>query len=147
MNVKVEISAEYSPPHAVIYTNELTSEIQRAMDVLGKEDAPVTAQQGDRIMVLQADDIYMVRVEGGQTVLYGKKESYYYTKRLYEVADRLGNGFMQISKSTLVNLSFLSSVEAGFNGTLLLYLKNGLKDYVSRKYLPAFKQYLGIGGK
>ena len=54
---------------------------------------------------------------------------------------------MQISKSTLVNLSYLDSIEAGFNGTLLLKLKNGCKDYVSRKYLPEFKKYLwSVGG-
>ena len=28
--------------------------------------------------------------------------------------------------------------------TLLLKLKNGCKDYVSRKYLPEFKKYLGL---
>ena len=51
---------------------------------------------------------------------------------------------MQISKSTLVNLAYMDSVEAGFNGTLLLKLKNGCKDYVSRTYLPKFKKYLGL---
>ena len=31
-----------------------------------------------------------------------------------------------------------------FGGIMLLVLKNGCKDYISRKYLPAFKKYLGI---
>ena len=65
-------------------------------------------------------------------------------KRLSEMQQQLGAGFMQISKSTLVNLSYMSNVEAGFSGTLLLKLKNGCKDYVSRKYLPEFKKYLGL---
>ena len=56
----------------------------------------------------------------------------------------LGRGFMQISKQTIINLSYIKSVEAGFSGTLLLKLKNGLSDYVSRKYLPELKKYLGI---
>ena len=51
---------------------------------------------------------------------------------------------MQISKTTLVNLSYMDSIEPGFSGTLLLKLKNGSKDYVSRKYLPEFKKYLGL---
>ena len=62
----------------------------------------------------------------------------------YELASQLGKGFMQISKSTLVNLSYLDSIEPGFSGTMLLKLKNGNKDYVSRTYLPAFKKYLGL---
>jgi two-component system response regulator LytT len=30
------------------------------------------------------------------------------------------------------------------SGMMLLKLKNGMKDYVSRKYLPSLKNYLGI---
>ncbi len=65
-------------------------------------------------------------------------------KRLYSYEEQLGGGFMRISKSTLVNLSFIDSVEPSFNGMMHLRLKNGCKDYISRKYLPAFKKYLGI---
>ena len=43
-----------------------------------------------------------------------------------------------------VNLSYLDSIEPGLGGTMLLKLKNGCKDYVSRKYLPDFKRYLGL---
>jgi DNA-binding LytR/AlgR family response regulator len=38
----------------------------------------------------------------------------------------------------------MDSIEPGFSGTLLLKLRNGNKDYVSRKYLPEFKRYLGL---
>ncbi len=36
------------------------------------------------------------------------------------------------------------SIEPGFSGTLLLKLKNGCRDYVSRTYLPKFRKYLGL---
>ena len=51
---------------------------------------------------------------------------------------------MRISKATLVNLSYMDSIEPGFGGTLLLKMKNGCKDYVSRTYLKEFKKYLGL---
>ena len=38
---------------------------------------------------------------------------------LYEMQQQLGAGFMQISKSTLVNLSYMSNVEAGFSLSLI----------------------------
>ena len=95
-------------------------------------------------MILKPMEIYMVRVENTETILYGEKKKYRSRKRLYELALQLGKGFMQISKSTLVNLSYLDSIEPGFSGTVLLKLKNGSKDYVSRTYMPAFKQYLGL---
>lgn len=145
MKVSIDISAEYKEPFAVIHTDKVTPEIQRVIDVLGTSETPVTAFQNEEdIVVLQPKDIYMIRVEDGDTMIYGAKQQYRSRKRLYELAEQLGKQFMQISKTTLINLSYMDSIEPGFSGTLLLKLKNGSKDYVSRKYLPEFKKYLGL---
>lgn len=145
MKVNVDISSEYKEPYAVIYTSEVTEDIQRMIDILGSKDSPVIALQSNGDMViLQPSEIYMVRVESGETMIYTEKKSYRSRKRLYEVGQQLGKQFMQISKSTLVNLSYMDSIEPGFSGTLLLKLKNGCKDYVSRTYLSEFKKYLGL---
>lgn len=98
----------------------------------------------NNMVILQPKDVYMIRVEDGETIIYGAKQTYHSRKRLYEIGQQLGNQFMQISKATIVNLSYMDSIEPGFSGTLLLKLKNGSKDYVSRKYLPEFKKYLGL---
>ena len=145
MKVNIDISAEYKEPFAVIHTDKVTDEIQRMVDIFSNSETPITALQNEEdIVVLQPKDIYMVRVENGDTVIYGAKQKYRSRKRLYELADQLGKQFMQISKTTLINLSYMDSIEPGFSGTLLLKLKNGDKDYVSRKYLPEFKKYLGL---
>ncbi len=145
MKVKIDISAEYKEPFAVIHTDKVTDEISRIVDVLSTSETPVTALQNEEdIVILQPKDIFMVRVENGDTVIYGAKQQFRSRKRLYELAEQLGKQFMQISKTTLVNLSYMDSIEPGFSGTLLLKLKNGNKDYVSRKYLPEFKKYLGL---
>ena len=145
MKVNIDISAEYKEPFAVIHTDKVTGEIQRMIDIFSNSETPITALQNEEdIVVLQHKDIYMVRVENGDTVIYGAKQKYRSRKRLYELADQLGKQFMQISKTTLINLSYMDSIEPGFSGTLLLKLKNGCRDYVSRKYLPEFKKYLGL---
>ena len=145
MKVSIDISAEYKEPFAVIHTDKVTAEIQRAVDMLGTNETPVTAFRNEEdIVVLKPDEVYMVRVEDGDTIIYGAKSRYRSRRRLYELSEQLGSKFMQISKTTLVNLSYMDSIEPGFSGTLLLKLKNGSKDYVSRKYLPEFKKYLGL---
>ena len=145
MKVNIDISAEYKEPYAVIHTDEVTDEIKRIVDLFSSNETPVTALQNeDEIVVLKPQEIYMVRIEGGDTVIYGEKQKYRSRKRLYELADVLGKQFMQISKTTLINLSYIDSIEPGFSGTMLMKMKNGNKDYVSRKYLPEFKNYLGL---
>ena len=145
MKVSIDLSAEYKEPYAVIHTDKVTDEITRIIDIFSNNDTPVTALQNEEeIVVLKPDEIFMVRIEGGDTVIYGDKQKYRSRKRLYELAEILGKKFMQISKTTLINLSGIDSIEPGFSGTMLLKLKNGNKDYVSRKYLPDFKRYLGL---
>lgn len=146
MKVNIDISPDYDEPYVVIYTNQVTDEIQRIADIFsGSSITMITATQNEEdLIVLRPDEIYMVRIENGETVIYGKEQKYYSRKRLYELQQQLGRQFMQISKSTLVNLSYMESIEPGFSGTLLLKLKNGCKDYVSRKYLSMFKKYLGL---
>ena len=144
MQVKIEVSPDHTPPRAVIYTDRITPEIQRALDILQAKDAPVLAERNGRTFLLAGPEICMVRVVDGETRLYTEKEEFSTRKRLYELLDQLGGGFMQISKSCIVNLSCVESVEAGFGGGLLLKMKNGLSDYVSRKYLPDLKNYLGL---
>lgn len=145
MKVNIDISAEYKEPYAVIHTDRVTDEIRRIVDLLGSNETPVTALQNEEeIVVLKLQEIYMVRIEGGDTVIYGEKQKYRSRKRLYELAEILGKQFMQISKTTLINLSYIDSIEPGFSGTMLMKMKNGNRDYVSRKYLPEFKRYLGL---
>ena len=145
MKVSIDISPEYKEPFAVIHTDKVTGDIQRMIDIFSSSETPVTALMNEEdIIVLQPREIYMVRVEEGDTIIYGQKLRFRSKKRLYELSSQLGKQFMQISKTTLINLSYMDSIEPGFSGTLLLKLKNGCKDYVSRKYLPEFKKYLGI---
>lgn len=145
MKVNVELSSEYKNPYAIVYTDKVTDEIQRMIEIFSANKTPITALKNeDSTVILQPEEIYMVRVEAGDTMIFCEKQKYRSRKRLYEIEQQLGKQFMQISKSTLVNLVYLDSIEAGFNGTLLLKLKNGCKDYVSRTYLPKFKKYLGL---
>ena len=112
MKVSVDISAEYKEPYAVIYTDKVTDEIQRMIDIFSTSETPITALQNEEdLIVLQPKEIFMVRVEDGDTIIYGEKNKYRSRKRLYEIGQQLGKQFMQISKTTLINLSYMDSIE------------------------------------
>ena len=145
MKVEIKVLPEAKEPYAVIYASEITPEIRRAVALLEKEIPDVIpVKENDSIIVLRPDEIYMVRVENEKTVVYTKTKRYNGGKRLYEFEEILGKGFMRISKGTLANLHYLDYVESTLGGLLLLVLKNGCKECISRKFLPAFKQYLGL---
>ena len=84
MKVNIDISAEYKEPYAVIHTDKVTDEIRRIVDLFSSNETPVTALQNEEeIVVLKLQEIYMVRIEGGDTVIYGEKQKYRSRKRLY----------------------------------------------------------------
>lgn len=144
MKVDIEISSEVQQPYAIIYTAEVTKEIRDAVIALENNYHVITASDHDKIVILNPDEIYMARVENEQVVLYGEKRQFLSNKRLYQIAAQLGRDFIQISRFTIVNLRFIDSVRPSFNGLMHISLKNGETDYISRKYLPGFKEYLGL---
>jgi DNA-binding LytR/AlgR family response regulator len=143
MKVNVELSKQYHPPYIVIYTDEINDEVQQVIDMFTSPN-PLVANKEGRMHVLKVDEIYMITVEDGKTIIYTYNDKYVSKKRLKNFDKLLGKGFMQISKQTIINLSYLDLIEASFNGAFLLKLKNGLSDYVSRKYFPQLKEYLGL---
>lgn len=145
MKVELQISESIDEPYAVIHTNKMTAEIQQILEIFQTPGNVITVSDNDQLIVLEPSEIYMLRMEDERLNVYCQQKKYISNKRLYEMEKLLGNGFMRISKSTLINLKQISRVESSFHGAMLVILKNGNKDYISRKYLPAFKQYLGIG--
>lgn len=144
MQTRLELSPKIKEPYAVIHAREMTGEVQRAFTLLQSQEAIVTAEERGKTFVVGTDEIFMICVENGKSMLHVRGKQLVSPKRLYELETLLGGGFMRISKTTLVNLKQLDSVESSFKGTMYLRLKNGEGDYISRTYLPAFKQYLGL---
>ena len=144
MKVRIQISDEYMDPEAEIRASRMTEAVEAAVDFLQSPNRVLTVYSEDRMVVLKAAEIYVAKVENERTILYTKGHSYISGKRLYELQKLLGNKFMRISKSVLVNLNYLDHVEAEFGGMMLLTMKNGSREYVSRHYLPEFRKYLGL---
>lgn len=144
MKVSLEIASEHTEPHAVIYANEISSEITQLIHLIEKEEKPIIVEKDDKQIVLTAEEIFMVRIEEGKAVIYLENQSYYSRDRLYEIQNKLGKGFIQISKQTIIKLSAIKHIEPGFSGHFVVNMKNDLKDTVTRKYLPDLKRYLGL---
>ncbi len=144
MRVELQISEDIDEPYAVIHSNKMTTEIQQILEMFQTPGNVITVSDNDQFIVLDPSEIYMLRMEDERLNVYCEQKKYISGKRLYEMEKILGSGFMRISKSTLINLKQISRVESSFHGAMLVILKNGNKDYISRKYLPDFKKYLGI---
>ena len=144
MKVEIKLIEGLEESYAVIYTELIDEEIQNIVSIIDNSTGVVTAFNNERIIVLKESDIYVIRVEDKKTMIYCKDKQYISKKRLCELEKTLKSSSMKISKTTLINLKYIEGIEAAFGGMMLLIMKNGVKDYVSRRYLPDLKKYLGI---
>ena len=151
MKVQLFVSKDYKESRADIYTDKLTENIQKAILLLenGQLDNHDTnsilpVKNGSDIILLDFEDIYMIRVEQKQTKVYDDKNEFIIKKALYKIEDNLDSDFVRISKSTIVNLRKIRRVAPSLKGMMFIELENGLKDNISRKYLSDFKKALDL---
>ena len=155
MKVNLFVSKDLEEPYAEIYTDALTDNIQKAMVLLENETEAETEEgmndnsilavkKGQDIVLLDFEDIFMIRVEEKQTKVYTENKDYLVKKPLYQIEENLDSNFVRVSKATIVNLRKIKRVAPSLRGMMFIELKNGLKDNISRKYLSDFKEALDL---
>ncbi|WP_407378371.1 LytTR family DNA-binding domain-containing protein [Methanobrevibacter sp.] len=146
MKVDLFFSRDIKEPYAEIHTNELSDNIQKAINLLEDESANsmIAVKKGKDITFLKFDEIYMFRVEDKQVKVYTENDNFQVKKALYQIEEMLDSSFIRISKSTIINLDKIDRVAPSLKGMMFIMLKNGLKDNISRKYLPEFKKSLDL---
>ena len=153
MKVNLFVSKDLEEPYAEIYTDALTDNIQKAMVLLENEDeyeeeigdnSILAVKKGQDIVLLDFEDIFMIRVEDKQNKVYTEDKDYLVKKPLYQIEENLDSNFVRVSKTTIVNLRKIKRVAPSLRGMMFIELKNGFKDNISRKYLSDFKSALDL---
>lgn len=146
MKVNLFVSRDIDEPHADIHTNELTDNVTKAISILESDESNdmIAVKKGSDIAFLEFDEIFMFRVEDKQVKVFTQDREYLIKKPLYQVEEQLSGDFVRISKTTIINLRKIERVAPSLKGMMFIELKNGLKDNISRKYLPDFKNALDL---
>ena len=156
MKVQLFVSKDLEEPYAEIYTYVLTDNIQKAMVLIENENEEedkegindnnsiLAVKKGQDIVLLDFEDIFLIRVEDKQTKVFTENKDYLIKKPLYQIEENLDSNFVRVSKTTIVNLRKIKRVAPSLRGMMFIELKNGLKDNISRKYLSDFKNALDL---
>ena len=125
---------------------ELTPSIQAAIELLQQKENPLlTGTANNKIHIIDPGSVIAVRTEGKEIVLYSDGPNrYLMNKPLYELEQQLGEDFVRISKSSIINIRKLKHIQASFNGTMEIELASGIKEVISRNYKKLFKERLGV---
>ena len=147
MDVKVLLGPEYQRPIAEIKAQQMTPKIEKVVAFIKNEQTTqkIMLNKGKEFILVEKELIYLIRTEVGKAVAYLEDGTWHETNMtLMQLEETLGNKFVRISKSAIINLDAVQSVKAAFSGTLEVFLLNGLEESISRKYRNDFKNRLGV---
>lgn len=145
MKITVHTDKEAEEVRIDVTCREITPEIERMVATLRMLNHQLTGRQGSQIFQVPVKDVIYIEAMDRKCFLY-TKDAYYETDyRLYELEELLdANGFFRISKSVLINLQSVTSIQTELNRRLLVTMCSGERLIASRQYADALKKLLGV---
>ncbi|HOQ16651.1 MAG: LytTR family transcriptional regulator [Epulopiscium sp.] len=143
MIVKLEEHKNQKEIEVLIKYARMSPLIKKLEKIIKSVDKTIKCTLDNSIVWVNASDIYYIEVVDKRTFVYGEKLVYETNYRLYQLLNELSDfGFVQISKSCILNIHYLDSIKPLINSRLQATLRNGEHIYVTRKYVSEIHKKL-----
>lgn len=117
--------------------------IREFVESLSEQKLVGYSERGARVLV--PSEMYCFIVEDGKVYAISESEKYQIKDRLYKIEEMLeGSDFVKLNQSCVANIKMIESFDASIGGALMVTLKNGYRDYVSRRQIKSVKERLGL---
>lgn len=145
MKITIEEPRPGEEDEIVIRCREIDPEILRLVSSLKEDRTKLTGYSEEGISMLSPKEIYYFESVDNKVFAYTKDSVFEIRMKLYELEEQLtGTDFLRISKSTIVNLPKVRHLAPKLNGRFEATMKNGEIVVISRQYMGALKEKLGI---
>jgi len=149
LKIDIQIDDNSKETRVVIYTSEITEEVQAILNNLKRvQQKYILGMKDERIYILNPDEISFFYSEKGKVFAQTYNLVYEIKEKLYKLEENLkGTSFVRISKSAIANVDKIKNLEILFNGNMCINFFDGKQEYISRRYIKKIREYLNIGGK
>lgn len=125
----------------IINCNYMDERLQKLAEYIRQFTFCLTGYSEEGMSQIPIEKICYIESIDNRTFLYLEKEVYQSRESLSNLEMQLKNTpFIRISKSCLLNVSYLKSVKALMNHRMEATLKNGEKVMISRTYIKDLKE-------
>lgn len=143
MIIRVEEDQGKREIEILIQHYDMQHEVERIVSQIQLAEKQMQCYANGKEILVHVSDIYYIESVDKKTFVYCERAIYRTELRLYQLIEILPKlGFVQISKSCILNLSVLESLRPLMNSRLEALLKNGERLVVTRKYLTIIKEEL-----
>lgn len=117
--------------------------VERIISLVKSVDMQIECYSDDIVKLVNVLDIYYVESIDKKTIVFCENENYQIKDKLYQIYEKLASkGFVQISKYCILNINKLEKIKPLANSHLEAILSNGIRLYVTRKYLAGIQRIL-----
>ena len=143
MDVKIEQVGRERKEQVLIRCHAVTEEVREIAAFVKSRQGSLTGTKDSRQYEIAVSDIYYFESVDGKTFLYTKDQVYETSYRIYELESMLRpKNFLRVSKSMLLNLMKIRSIQPALNGRLSAVLQSGEEVIISRSYVKDLKSAL-----
>lgn len=145
MKITIEDRPDGAEDEIIIRCKHIDEHLMKLVYALKAGQEKLTATRGTDIVQVMPGEVFYFEAVDNKVFLYLEKDVYETRQKLYELEERFrGTDFVRVSKSVILNLSKVKTLSPAFNGRFEATMKNGEKLIVSRAYVPALKEKLGL---
>lgn len=142
MIVKIEVD-ELLENEIVIKIKELNSTSNAIIELIEnylKKQTKLECFDNNKVIYLYLDEIIFFETEYTAVYAHTPDKSFRVRLKLYELEEILPLHFQRISKSTIINIMKISSIEKTFTSNYLVNFESSSKTtYISRRYYKNLK--------
>lgn len=143
MDVEIEQVGRERKEQVLIRCHAVTEEVREIAAFVKSRQGSLTGMKDSRQYEVAVSDIYYFESVDGKTFLYTKEQVYETSYRIYELESMLRpKNFLRISKSMLLNLLKIRSIQSALNGRFAAVLLSGEEVIISRSYVKGLKAAL-----
>lgn len=143
MDVKIKQIGAGDPELVIICCREVTEEVREIAAFVRSREGSLSGSRYDKQYEVPVSELYYIESVDGKTFLYTKEQVYETSYRIYELESLLrSKHFLRVSKSMLLNLMKIRSIQPALNGRLSALLQSGEEVIISRSYVKDLKSAL-----
>ena len=128
----------------IIYAREKNALVEKIEELVDESRASLVGYFQDEIVTLKPFDVECFFVEDGKLYAISGGKKYALRERLYQLEAAVGDDFLKINQSAIVNVRAIEKFQTSVGGALRVRLKCGYTDYVSRRQMRAVKEKIKI---
>lgn len=145
MLIKPEIDSKYDALEIHVCKNAADTEVNRTIETLHEIfDKTIGAvDERGNVRAINPSEVISFYAEGQKVFALKEDGKYSVSLKLYELEEDLESlFFVRISKSELVNIKKIKSLDLSLTGTIRVIMKNGYETYTSRRNVAKLKVIL-----